>query len=122
MNPFLSFFVGPFGAAFSVMDEYLFLPSPENFTEFTEEMYEVYFIKNGMPGERMYQMHPGTSSNPKEILTISKTEMSEMLRAREFVDRMVSHNRKLKNASDLDKLHYFISKFPFLFPKKTGNE
>ena len=47
MNPFLSLLVGPLGEAFAVMAEYRFLPTPECFAEFTEEMYEAYFHKMG---------------------------------------------------------------------------
>ena len=42
MNPFLSLLVGPLGQAFALMDEYQFLPSRDNFTEITEEMYNAY--------------------------------------------------------------------------------
>ena len=42
MNPFLSLLVGPYGQAFALMDAYQFLPSQENFKEFTEEMYNAY--------------------------------------------------------------------------------
>ena len=117
MNPYLSFLVGPYGQAFSLMDEYQFLPSRENFTEFTEEMYNVYFNKMGMPAERLYQMHPGEQYKGHEILVISKTEVEEVLKARGFIDTDLSSDPKMKDASDLEKLNYFKSQFDFLFPK-----
>ena len=117
MNTFLSFLVGPLGAAFQVMDEYQFLPSRENFTEFSESMYEAYFLIHGMPAERMYRMNPGHDTDSKEILTVSKTEMEEFIRAREFLD-MVLQDEKMKNATDIEKLNYFKSQFSFLFPSE----
>lgn len=122
MNPFASFFFGPYGHAFSVMDEYQFLPSPENFTEFSEEMYEVYFCKMGMPAERMYQLKPGSHYNEKEILTVSKTEMRELVKARAFVDKVTLDVPELEGASDLDRLNYFKAKFDFLFTDKNTEE
>ena len=119
MNPFMSFLVGPYGQAFAIMDEYQFLPSRENFTEFTEEMYNAYFNKMGMPAERLYQMYPGKQYEGHEVLTVSKTEMEEVLKAREFIDATISSNPELKEASDLEKLNYFKSHFPILFPNST---
>ena len=116
MNPFLSFLVGPYGQAFALMDEYRFLPSRENFTEFTEDMYNAYFNKMGMPAERLYQMLPGKQYGGQEVLVISKTEMEEMLKAREFIESTLSSNPKMKGASDLEKLNYFKSQFTILFP------
>ena len=117
MNPLLSFLVGPYGQAFGLMDEYQFLPTRENFTAFTEEMYNVYFSKMGMPAERLYQMHPGKQYKGREILVISKTEMEEVLKARGFIDMVLSSDPEMKDASDLEKLNYFKSEFDFLFPK-----
>lgn len=116
MNPFLSFLVGPYGQAFALMDEYQFLPSRENFTEFTEEMYNAYFNKMGMPAERLYQVLPGKQYEGQEVLVISKTEMEEVLKAREFIESSLSCNPEMKDASDLDKLNYFKSQFSILFP------
>lgn len=116
MNPFLSFLVGPYGQAFALMDEYQFLPSRENFTEFTEEMYNAYFNKMGMPAERLYQVLPGKQYEGQEVLVISKTEMEEVLKAREFIESSLSSNPEMKDASDLDKLNYFKSQFSILFP------
>lgn len=85
MNPFLSFLVGPYGAAFGVMDEYRFLPTVNNFMEFSDEMYEAFFIKEGkMPSERLYRMNVKSHSNEKEILVVTKTEMEEFLKAKQF--------------------------------------
>lgn len=116
MNPFLSFLVGPYGQAFALMDEYQFLPSQENFKEFTEEMYNAYFNKMGMPAERLYQMLPGKQYEGKEVLVMSKTEMKEMLKAREFIESTLSSNPEMQEASDLEKLNYFKSQFTLLFP------
>lgn len=116
MTPFLSYLVGPYGQAFAIMDEYQFLPSRENFTEFTEEMYNAYFNKMGMPEERLYQMHPGKQYEGQEMLVVSKTEMVEMLKAREFIDSTLSSHPEMKDASDLEKLNYFKSQFKILFP------
>ena len=98
------------------MDEYQFLPSRENFTEFTEEMYNAYFNKMGMPAERLYQVLPGKQYEGQEVLVISKTEMEEVLKAREFIESSLSSNPEMKDASDLDKLNYFKSQFSILFP------
>lgn len=84
--------------------------------EFTEEMYDAYYSKMGMPAERLYQMRPGNNQvEGSEILSISKTEMEEMLKAREFIEKTIAKNPENKNASDLDKLRYFKSLYPFLF-------
>ena len=98
------------------MDEYQFLPSQENFKEFTEEMYNAYFNKMGMPAERLYQMLPGKQYEGKEVLVMSKTEMKEMLKAREFIESTLSSNPEMQEASDLEKLNYFKSQFTLLFP------
>jgi len=111
MNTFLSFLVGPLGAAFQLMDKYQFLPSSENFTEFPELMYEVYFIEHGMPAERMYLMNTGCETEDKGSLIVSKTEMKEILRAREFLDSMVLKDEKMKNATDIEKLNYLNLNF-----------
>lgn len=116
MNPFMSLLVGPYGQSFALMDEYQFLPSRENFTEFTEEMYNTYFNKMGMPAERLYQIHPGKQYEGQDILVISKTEMEEMLKAREFIDSFLSGIPEMNDASDLEKLNYFKSRFTILFP------
>ena len=122
MNPFLSFLVGPYGQAFALMDEYQFLPSRENFKEFTEEMYNAYFNKMGMPAERLYQMLPGKQYEGKEVLVMSKTEVEEMLKARESVESTLSSNQEMKGASDLEKLNYFKSQFAFLFPNSRKQQ
>ena len=120
MNPFLSFFEGPFGAAFAVMDEYRFLPSADNFTEFSDEMYEVFYIKEGkMPSERLYQMHVDSHINEKEVLIVTKTEMEEFLKARQFVDLITLENKKLIDASDTERLDYFKNWLPMVFPNKS---
>lgn len=116
MNPFVSFILGPYGKAFAMMAEYQFLPTPESFTEFTEEMYEAYYNKMGMPAERMYQMNPGPHYKGFEILTVSKTEMKEILRAKLFVDMVTLNDQSLKGSSDAERLKYFMSQFTFLFP------
>ena len=116
MNPFLSLLVGPLGQAFALMDEYQFLPSRDNFTEFTEEMYNAYYNKMGMPAERLYQVLPGKQYEGQEVLVVSKTEMEEMLKARKFIESTLSSNPKMKDASDLEKLNYFKSQFTVLFP------
>ena len=108
MNPFLSFLVGPFGAAFAVMNEYRFLPSTDSFTEFSDEMYEAYLIKEGkMPSERLFQMHADSNTNEKEVLVVTKTEMEEFLKARQFVDHITLEKDDLKDASDVDRLDYY---------------
>ena len=122
MNPFASFFFGPYGQAFALMDEYRFLPSPENFTEFSEEMYEAFYRQIGMPAERMYQLRPGPHYTDKEILVVSKTEMHEFLKARQFVDKVTHDVPELEGASDLERLSYFKSKFDFLFPANSIKE
>ena len=122
MNPFLSFLVGPYGQAFALMDEYQFLPSQENFKEFTEVMYNAYFNKMGMPAERLYQMLPGKQYEGKEVLVMSKTEVEEMLKAREFVESTLSSNQEMKEASDLEKLNYFKSQFTILFPNSQKQQ
>ena len=122
MNPFLSFLVGPYGQAFALMDEYQFLPSRENFTEFTEDMYNAYFNKMGMPAERLYQMHPGKQYEGQEVLVISKTEMEEMLKARKFIESTLSSNPKMKDASDVEKLNYFKSQFTVFFPNHKSQK
>lgn len=104
------------------MDEYQFLPSRENFTEFTEEMYNAYFNKMGMPAERLYQMNPGKQYEGHEVLVISKTEMEEMIRAREFIELTLSSNQEMRDASDLEKLNYFKSRFSILFPEQTRKQ
>ena len=96
-----------------VTDKY---PSQENFKEFTEEMYNAYFNKMGMPAERLYQMLPGKQYEGKEVLVMSKTEMKEMLKAREFIESTLSSNPEMQEASDLEKLNYFKSQFTLLFP------
>jgi hypothetical protein len=116
MNPFASFLVGPYGQAFALMDEYQFLPTPECFTEFTEEMYEAYYVHKGMPAERLFQMNTGPQYRGKEILTVSKTEKEEILKARQFVDSVISSNPSLKGASDEECINYFKSRFSFFFP------
>lgn len=115
MNPFASFLMGPYGKAFSMMAEYRFLPTRENFTEFTEEMYDAYYNEEGMPAERMFQMKPGRHHNETEILSVSKTEMKEILKAKLFVDKATLKIKELKGASDEERLDYFMSQFPFLF-------
>lgn len=120
MNTFLSFLVGPLGTAFQLMDKYQFLPSRENFTEFPELMYEVYFIEHGMPAERMYLMNTGCETEDKGSLIVSKTEMKEILRAREFLDSMVLKDEKMKNATDIEKLNYFKSQFYVMFPSERA--
>ena len=122
MNIFTSFLVGPFGEAFSIMAEYRFLPKPENFKEFTEEMYEAYYNKMGMPAERMFQMNPGQYYKGSEILTVSKTEMEEILKAKLFIDNATLNNQSLKGASDEERLSYFMSQFTFLFPDQKTEE
>jgi len=123
MNPFLSFLVGPFGAAFAVMNEYRFLPSTDSFTEFSDEMYEAYLIKEGkMPSERLFQMHADSNTNEKEVLVVTKTEMEEFLKARQFVDHITLEKDDLKDASDVDRLDYFMKLFPILFPDKPQEE
>ena len=123
MNPFLSFLVGPFGAAFAVMNEYRFLPSTDSFTEFSDEMYEAYLIKEGkMPSERLFQMHADSNTNEKEVLVVTKTEMEEFLKARQFVDHITLEKDDLKDASDVDRFDYFMKLFPILFPDKPQEE
>ena len=123
MNPFLSFLVGPFGAAFAVMNEYRFLPSTDSFTEFSDEMYEAYLIKEGkMPSERLFQMHADSNTNEKEVLVVTKTEMEEFLKARQFVDHITLEKDDLKDASDVDRLDYFMKLFPILLPDKPQEE
>lgn len=120
MNSIMSLLVGPLGEAFSVIDEYRFLPNPECFTEFTEEMYEAYFNKMGMPAERMYQMNPGAHYKGTEILIVSKTEMGEMLKARRFIDDVIKEETSLEGASDEERLDYFKSIYSFLFPDQKN--
>ena len=122
MDPFTSFFFGPYCLAFAIMDEYQFLPTPESFTEFTEEMYEEYFEELGMPAERMFQMNPGPQYKGGTILSVSKTEMQEILKAKQFVDDEVMKEPKMKDASDLEKIDYFKSQFTFFFPDKNNDE
>ena len=104
------------------MAEYRFLPKPENFKEFTEEMYEAYYNKMGMPAERMFQMNPGQYYKGSEILTVSKTEMEEILKAKLFIDNATLNNQSLKGASDEERLSYFMSQFTFLFPDQKTEE
>ena len=104
------------------MDEYQFLPSKENFKELTEEMYNAYFNKMGMPAERLYQVLPGKQYEGHEVLVVSKTEMKEMLKAREFIDSTLSSNPEMKGASDSEKLNYFKSQFTILFPNSPKQQ
>ena len=97
------------------MAEYRFLPTRENFTEFTEEMYDAYYNEEGMPAERMFKMKPGRHHKGTEILSVSKTEMEEILKAKLFVDKATLKIKELKGASDEERLDYFMSQFPFLF-------
>lgn len=123
MNQFLSFLVGPYGAAFGVMDEYHFLPTANNFMEFSDEMYEAFFIKEGkMPSERLYRMNVKSHSNEKEILVVTKTEMEEFLKAKQFVDHVTLKVDELKNASDSERLDYFKEVFSILFPDKPKED
>lgn len=119
MDPILSFLVGPYGAAFAVMDEYRFLPSIDSFTELSDEMYEAYLAQEGkMPSERLFLMHVDSNSNEKEALLVTKTEMEEILKAKQFVDRVTIEKEDLKEASDVERLDYFKTMFPMLFPDK----
>ena len=124
MNPFLSFLVGPYGQAFAIMDEYQFLPTENDFKEFSEEMYERFFAKHGMPSERLFQMIPPSldASKSKDILVVKKSEIKEILSARAFVDDFASNKKELENASDMDRLNAFKSFLPFVFPKSDNNE
>jgi len=123
MTPFLSLLVGPYGQAFALMDEYQFLPTREDFKEFTEEMYNAYFNKMGMPAERLYQVLPGKQGKGQKVLVVSKTEMEEVLKAREFIETTLSNNPEMKDATDLEKLNYFKSQFSILFRNpKNSNE
>lgn len=75
-----------------------------------------------LPAERMYQLKPGSHYNEKEILTVSKTEMRELVKARAFVDKVTLDVPELEGASDLDRLNYFKAKFDFLFTDNNTEE
>ena len=123
MNPLESFFFGPYGKAFAIMDEYQFLPTPENFTEFSEEMYEDYFHHFGMPAERLYQIHPGPHYHKEnEILMASKTEMEEFLKAKAFIDDITLGKPELQGASDMERLNYVKANLDFLFKSHKEDE
>lgn len=119
MDQILSLLVGPYGKALALMDEYQFLPSQEHFTEFSEEMYEAYYNKKGMPEERLYHLRPGNSKDCNDIFTVSKTEMEEILEASEFIKATMAESPEMEKASDSEKLADFKSQFPFLFPEKN---
>jgi len=104
------------------MAEYKFIPTRECFTEFTEEMYEAYYNKMGMPAERMFRMNPGLQYKSKEVLTVSKTEMNEILKAKRFVDDVTSKDPSLEGASDEERLNAFMSQFSFLFPNQKSEK
>ena len=120
MNTYLSFLASPRGAAFQLMDAYQFLPSRENFTEVPKIMYEMYFLAYGMLEERMYLMNTGIGTDGKGGLIVSETEMGEILKAREFLDRMVLKDEKMKNATDIERLNYFKSQFYDMFPSEKA--
>lgn len=101
------------------MDEYRFLPSIDSFIELSDEMYEAYLAQEGkMPSERLFLMHVDSNSNEKEALLVTKTEMEEILKAKQFVDRVTIEKEDLKEASDVERLDYFKTMFPMLFPDK----
>ena len=58
MDSVLSLLVGPLGKSFRIFKEYGILPKDRNFIEFSEEMYEKYYMAVGMPSGRLFILIP----------------------------------------------------------------
>ena len=118
MDPMLSLLVGPLCGAFQVIDKFGYLPEEDNFVEFSDEMYESFRRKCGMPDERMFYIQEDKpSAKNKQLEVVSLSEKTALIQAKSFIiHTFMSEIEKHPDWKDKDIIMAFKSSFPFLFP------
>ena len=117
MHPFDLFFEG--GIAIMVIFKIGFIPSEEDFREFSESEYEKYRAELSEPEGRMFRFREGKMEESNEVYAFSEDEKNKMLEAAESMRHLA---KKHPCKTDDETLKYLASVMPYPFSKGSQYE
>ena len=112
MHLFDLFFEG--GAAIMIIFKIGFIPSEDDFREFSESEYAKYRTEVGEPEEKMFRFREGKMDESKEVFAFSEMEKDKMVEAAELMKHLAEEH---PCDTDDETLKYLASVMPYPFSK-----